>query len=86
MDLKTTLFKFINGNQALARSSIIRVYHSLIYHRLDQSKIVLTILFGPTWSTSCFYEVKRTTNYSGKQHHPFWERVRNKQKYQSSYI
>ena len=58
MDLRATLFKFIKGNHALTRSSVLKVYHphlSATPGRLDQSKIFLTALFGTNMEHILFF-------------------------------
>ena len=55
-DLRHTMFKFVTGKHELTRTARLKVYHPVLYHRLDKSKIILALEFGPRLGhilTSC---------------------------------
>ena len=55
-DLRHTMFKFVTGKHELTRTARLKVYHPVLYHRLDKSKIILALEFGPRLEhilTSC---------------------------------
>ena len=45
-DLRHTMFKFVTGKHELTRTARLKVYHPVLYHRLDKSKIILALEFG----------------------------------------